>query len=161
MFPIPVSNVWWRRGPILIQPNPWTSKPPVFETHWLQKLTKKITLSYSPSQWLWGSILLCIYLWNPLSLLPFSITKVLFSPQHLWSISPPNHVFAPPTFFNSGFFLPLVVQFVLSVFELISKVFFDSYLAVFEGWGKPSILLLCHHLSSTNLFQLYWITINI
>ena len=63
------------------------------------------------------------FLWNPLhavhvfsfSLLsPFMIRAP--SPlQHPQSLSPPNHVSVLPTFHNMAFFLPLVLQFFLSV----------------------------------------------
>lgn len=47
--------------------------------------------------------------------------------------------------------LPLVVLFVLSVFRLISGVWFGSYIVVFMGQDKPKVLLL-HHL----LLPLSW-----
>lgn len=54
------------------------------------------------------------------SLFPFSMTMVPSLPQHLRSISPPNHISALPTFREVDSSLPLCVQFVLSVFGSIS-----------------------------------------
>lgn len=48
--------------------------------------------------------------------------------------SPPNQLFAAPTFQSVAIFLFLVAQFVLSVFRLIlCSGLFDIYIAMFNG----------------------------
>ena len=78
---------------------------------WLQKL---ISPSHFPRQWLWESVLL---VHSPVcsSLSPFSVTRAPSPLQYLRSISTANHISILPTFLSIDSFLPLVVQFVLSV----------------------------------------------
>ena len=77
-------------------------------------------------------------------LLPFSVIIAPFPPQWLWSVSLLNHVSALPTFFYVAFSLPLVMEFVLPVFRLVSGAF-NIYLVVVPGRrqaeGLPTLLL--------------------
>ena len=69
----------------------------------------------------------CVYSSMLHSLSPFSMTIVLSSLQHLWSVSPPNYVSAHPTFLNVTSSILLVWQFVLSVLKSIFWVFRISW----------------------------------
>lgn len=121
-------------------PSPQTLKTLGFKPHSLQELME-ISPSCFPSQWLWGIFSFYIPLCATLShlslwprFLPHCSTP---SPlQHSWSVSPLNYVFTHPTFFDVAFSLLFIVEFVLSIFKLISGVlgWSDKCLVVFVRW---------------------------
>ena len=84
----------------LPEPNMLTLKTPGFKLHCLQELMK-FRCSHFPSQLLWGFFFSG---WAPLCV---SLSLALL----------------PPTFFHVASFLPLIVEFFLPVFRLISGVF--------------------------------------
>ena len=101
----------------------WTAKTPVVEPHWLPKLTK-ISPSHFPNQAMaLRKYFPCAFPFVLFSISLFSMTRAPSPPQHLQSISPPNHISTLPTFHEMASSLSLVVQFLLSVLRSISWVF--------------------------------------
>ena len=104
----------------------WTSKTPVFEPHLLSISGKSAPLILPTNGFeVVFSLcdLLCIPLSVSVSVSSLPVARPASPPQHLCSISPPNHISTPPTFHNVASSLPLVVQFVLYILRLISCVF--------------------------------------
>ena len=84
------------------------------------------------------------------SLSPFSTTRAPSPPQQLQSVSSPNTSlhFLPSLMWSLLSFYLCSLFYQSSGWFLAYSEWFNSYLAMFHGWGKPMVLLLYHHLSS-------------
>lgn len=91
-----------------------TSETSDFELCCLCKLVV-VSLSPFPSKWFWGRVFL---LQSPVHSLSFSTIWAPSPPQHS-QFSPPDQPSAPPIFHDMATFLPIDVQFVLSVLNFL------------------------------------------
>lgn len=110
----------------------------------------KISHSPLPHQWLCGSIL---FVGSPecSSLSPFTMTSALTPLQHL-SVFFPKTISTHPTFQNVASSRRLTVQYFLSLQKfLVYSKWFEIYLDVFKGWGKPRFLL--YYITSSSLIK--------
>ena len=106
---------------------------------------------YFPDEEWWSNFHMTLRKYSPcvfpcvlLSLSPFSPMQAISPLQHPLSVSPPNHLSALPTFVDVASSLHVVVNFVPSVFRLISGVleWCASYQAIsYQGMRYTSAML--------------------
>ena len=101
------------------QPSPLIFQTLGLKLCWLQKLIK-ISPLFFPANGFGEMFSLWVPFPVPSSGSLSASATLTPSPQQPWSLSAPNHVSILPTLFDEASSLPLVVEFVLSVFRLIS-----------------------------------------
>lgn len=127
----------------------WPLKLQVLSPTGFQKSWYSALLTFQANCF-WGAFSLCTPLCVSLSLtllhdcnsLPTAAAIIHFSPICISAL---------PTFSSVASSLSLMVDFVMAVLRSIARVFgwFDIYLFVFVGQGKPKVFLLCHHLPTS------------